>query len=1166
MSEEHRHPGSGEGASTEAGDGTEAGKAMVRTDIPFDKKAAEAVTHHLYFAPCVRYHQYEMITVTPLGQSLDQAGSSAVQTSASSSASGSATQPRALCYLIRIDASYLLLDCGAPEDLRFPSKSSGETRSSLNDYELADGSLNTQSLAALPLDEAVALLAPRIQLVLLSHSTLHHTGLYAYARARLGLQCPAYATLPTSSMGRLTTLEAAASIAAECDLTALDKRPPVVSKRKTADVASKLKSENDGATISVKQEDDEPATSVAQEVRDRCVPTRLEIDEAFESLRTLRYLQPTILEGSLSSLSLTAHSAGHTLGGTVWKIRSPTSGTVVLAIDWNHVRERHIDGSGVIEGAAAASSPSSGPGGIGSNTANRAAEEAAGTKRAEMLVTSGERLNSVNARRKDKDKRLLDLVHHTLTVSKSTLHLPLDASSRLLELLVLLDQHWAYSYPHARFPLCLVSRTGKEVIERARTMREWMGRQLQGEEQTTKGSNDNKGRGQPQQIDNGILEFRFLRIFTSLSALSAAVPSGSAKVVITVGPSLLYGPSLRFFQEHVAGGKDNAVVLTQQTQQGSLGATMRAWWQKHQDAGWTERTVGKEVDGSGCSIEGLTVRSKVPLQGLELEEHLERERARTQREEQQKAMLARSRKRLEADQEADEGDDEGDMDDEGSSEGESDDELAGVEGVGSKRNRELDMAGEGANGGTGQLEAQDGPGDVISHDVFLRGAAARTTNFFGSQQGHRGREHDDEREREAMERHGVGLRFRTFPVVEKRKRVDAYGEVIDVARWLSRGRREREEEEEQRRTASGADGGDAANKRRKVARDRTGGYEDGYGDQGDEDGGEGEVDELQGAPSKFIVEQIDLAISCRILCVDLEGLIDGRALSIVLPQLAPRRLLLVNAPQPLSTPNAAAAEDTVAEKSKAHNAAKETPTGRFISSLLAVRDFTREIFAPALGACVSVGAEVKSYDVRLGEGVLEGIEMGSYEEWSLGWVKGRVGKMTEGEEGKDSTVVMLEKAVGAAANAAAAISDEDAQDDADVAAAADEIAEQERSDLSIYDRPSNDTSTSSLSTLFIGDVRLSKLKALLSATNYRIPAEFGGSGLLVCGQAALSALGVNAAGGGSSANAIATANQASAAVTVQKQGDGIVLEGNAGRTFVRVREAVYAMHAKVARN
>lgn len=336
-----------------------------------------------------------MITITPLGQK------AASDTSSDASSSSSSTpSPRALAYLVQIDSAYILLDCGAPEDLRFPSSSSSPSSEdqASSRYVSEDGALNAHALSLLPLDVAISYIAPRIQLVLLSHSTMHNVGLYAYARARLGLTCPAYATLPTASMARLVTLEASLTLASECDVAALEKRPTKVqmAARVAGEASAGVKKEDEGGEDEDVKMLSSPTSSSSQ--RDRCIPLRHEIDEAFESIRTLRYLQPTVLEGSLSSLSLTAHSAGHTLGGTVWKLRSPTSGTVVLAIDWNHVRERHIDGSGVVEGAAAVAGANALP------TASRAGEEAAGTKRAELLVTSGARLGRVNARRKDKDK------------------------------------------------------------------------------------------------------------------------------------------------------------------------------------------------------------------------------------------------------------------------------------------------------------------------------------------------------------------------------------------------------------------------------------------------------------------------------------------------------------------------------------------------------------------------------------------------------------------------------------------------------------------------------------------------------------------------------------------------------------------------------------------
>ena len=65
-----------------------------------------------------------------------------------------------------------------------------------------------------------------------------------------------------------------------------------------------------------------------------------------------------------------------------------------------------------------------------------------------------------------------DTITATLT-SRSSLLLPCDASTRVLELLVLLDQHWNYS--RLKYPICLLSQTGREMLTFVRSMMEWLG-------------------------------------------------------------------------------------------------------------------------------------------------------------------------------------------------------------------------------------------------------------------------------------------------------------------------------------------------------------------------------------------------------------------------------------------------------------------------------------------------------------------------------------------------------------------------------------------------------------------------------------------------------------------------------------------------------------------
>ena len=72
--------------------------------------------------------------------------------------------------------------------------------------------------------------------------------------------------------------------------------------------------------------------------------------------------------------------------------------------------------------------------------------------------------------------------------------MPCDSSTRVLELLVLLDQHWNYS--RLKFPICLLSRTGREMLTFVRSMMEWLGGTISKEDvgETGTGGKQNKRR------------------------------------------------------------------------------------------------------------------------------------------------------------------------------------------------------------------------------------------------------------------------------------------------------------------------------------------------------------------------------------------------------------------------------------------------------------------------------------------------------------------------------------------------------------------------------------------------------------------------------------------------------------------------------------------------
>lgn len=123
-------------------------------------------------------------------------------------------------------------------------------------------------------------IAPSIDLVLLSHGDLAHSGLFAYAFARWGLTASTYTTLPVQAMARIATLEEVTALRMEEDVD-----PP-----KQIEEPSPIKVEEDAMEGDLH----EPVPSGRNGVR---IPTIEEVNDAFGSIITLRYSQPTHLTG-----------------------------------------------------------------------------------------------------------------------------------------------------------------------------------------------------------------------------------------------------------------------------------------------------------------------------------------------------------------------------------------------------------------------------------------------------------------------------------------------------------------------------------------------------------------------------------------------------------------------------------------------------------------------------------------------------------------------------------------------------------------------------------------------------------------------------------------------------------------------------------------------------
>lgn len=106
-------------------------------------------------------------------------------------------------YLLTVDNAQILLDCGSYDKGREATLPFTSTSAASADAG-ADEPTSEQVAEYLATLRKVA---PSLNLVLLSHPLLTSLGLLPFLRARCGMRCPVYGTLPTREMGRYAVEE-----------------------------------------------------------------------------------------------------------------------------------------------------------------------------------------------------------------------------------------------------------------------------------------------------------------------------------------------------------------------------------------------------------------------------------------------------------------------------------------------------------------------------------------------------------------------------------------------------------------------------------------------------------------------------------------------------------------------------------------------------------------------------------------------------------------------------------------------------------------------------------------------------------------------------------------------------------------------------------------------
>lgn len=169
-----------------------------------------------------------------------------------------------------------------------------------------------------------------------------------------------------------------------------------------------------------------------------------EVDSAFEKIQKLRYSQPVNLTNSIVVSPL---PAGHTLGGSMWRIRKPPSEDILYASSFNHKKEAHLEGA-LFDAIT----------------------------RPSLMIVNAQQALAPAVVRKDRDSNLFGSINSTLKSGGSVL-IPIDSALRVLELSFVIDSGWneniksSSNHPVKAY---LLTNQSYRTIEFAKGMLEWM--------------------------------------------------------------------------------------------------------------------------------------------------------------------------------------------------------------------------------------------------------------------------------------------------------------------------------------------------------------------------------------------------------------------------------------------------------------------------------------------------------------------------------------------------------------------------------------------------------------------------------------------------------------------------------------------------------------------
>lgn len=604
-------------------------------------------------------------------------------------------------------------------------------------------------------------------------------------------------------------------------------------------------------------------------------PTAAEIAKYFSLIQPLKYSQPhqplpSPFSPPLNGLTITAYNSGHTLGGTIWHIQHGLE-SIVYAVDWNQARENVFAGAAWLGG---------GHGG---------AEVIEQLRKPTALVCSS-RTPTPLARAK-RDEQILDNIR-ACVAKGGTVLVPVDSSARVLELSYLMEHAWREEAAKGKdggaglneAHLYLAAKNISSTMRHARSMFEWMDenivREFEAVADTSKNANGNGKKGKQA----GPFDFKHLKLLERRAQVDRLLRRSTEEnwtkgmVILASDRSLEWGFSRDVLKSIVQDSK-NLVILTEKPNLSSQDApsisrTLWDLWKERRDGVAVEQSSSGEaleqVYGGGREIEISEVK-KEPLTGDGLTVY--QQWLATQR--QLQATLQTG----------------GTMAIEGAVDGVDD---ASSESSTESEASENEQQGRALNISTtlGQASRKK----VVLNDEELG------INVLVKKKG----VHDfDVRKKKGRER--------IFPIPIRKKRNDEFGDIVRPEDFLKAEEREDDGQEQGATRREDEDGlgkkrkwddlgkkGTGSNKRpqldRAVSDDIAMSHpSDGSQADGDElDLAEDEEEEPIMGPSKLVITKEKVSASLRIAFVDFSGLHDKRSLNMLIPLIAPRKLILVS--------------------------------------------------------------------------------------------------------------------------------------------------------------------------------------------------------------------------------------------------------------------------------